>query len=209
MKQHQRKKAGSFLHARKLAIVGLLLSVVVIMNSGFRHVPKSEGINADSLASVQAFSKVYSVLMSPRCMNCHPSGDVPLQGDDNHLHAMSPKRGIDGKGVSAMKCANCHQSSNAAGLHMPPGSPDWHLPSAAMKMIFQGRTPNQLAKQLMDPAQNGNKNRQQLIDHADDRLVLAGWNPGEGRSLPPISHAEFKMAWITWINKGAYAPATK
>ncbi|RZK73496.1 MAG: hypothetical protein EOO92_18420, partial [Pedobacter sp.] len=34
----------------------------------------------DSVASVTAFKKVYSVLMSPRCMNCHPSGDIPLQG---------------------------------------------------------------------------------------------------------------------------------
>jgi hypothetical protein len=37
-------------------------------------------------------------------------------------------------------------------------------------------------------------------------LVKAGWNPGEGRTLPPMSHAEFKKAWTTWIKKGAYAP---
>jgi hypothetical protein len=47
---------------------------------------KHETINKDSLESVKAFMAVYEVLMSPRCMNCHPSGDVPLQGDDNHLH---------------------------------------------------------------------------------------------------------------------------
>ena len=75
-----------------------------------------------------------------------------------------------------------------------------------MKMVFQGKTPYQLAKQLVNPKQNGNKNMQQLIEHADDGLVLSGWNPGEGRTLPPISHAEFKKAWITWIEKGAYAP---
>ena len=39
-----------------------------------------------------------------------------------------------------------------------------------------------------------------------DALVLVGWNPGEGRSLPPMTHAEFKKAWTTWINNGAYAP---
>ena len=37
-------------------------------------------------------------------MNCHPSGDIPLQGDDSHLHTMLPKRGKDGKGLYAMKC---------------------------------------------------------------------------------------------------------
>jgi hypothetical protein len=75
-----------------------------------------------------------------------------------------------------------------------------------MKMVFQGRTAHQLAKQIMDPKQNGHKNKEQLIEHADDGLVLAAWNPGEGRTLPPMSHAEFKKAWITWIEKGAYAP---
>ncbi len=128
----------------------------------------------DSVASVRAFANVYKVLMSPRCMNCHPSGDIPLQGDDNHIHTMQPRRGKDGKGLYAMKCANCHQPENAPGMHAPPGNPNWHLPPADMKMVFQGRTPHQLAKQLIDPAQNGHKNMQDLIAHADDGLVLAG-----------------------------------
>ncbi|WP_223809018.1 hypothetical protein [Rufibacter hautae] len=160
----------------------------------------------DSVASVQAFSKVYKVLMSPRCMNCHPAGDVPLQGDDSHLHTMLPQRGVDGKGVYSMKCGNCHQPENTPGLNTPPGNPEWHLPPARMKMIFQGRTPHQLAKQLVNRKQNGDKSLEKLLEHADDTLVLAGWHPGEGRTLPPMSHAEFKKAWTTWIVKGAYAP---
>jgi len=158
---------------------------------------------------VKAFMEVYKVLMNPRCMNCHPSGDVPLQGDDSHLHKMLPKRGKEGKGVYAMKCSNCHQPENTAGLHRPPGNPNWHLPPATMKMVFQGRTAAQLAKQLINPKTNGNKTLQQLIEHADDGLVKAGWDPGEGRTLPPMSHEAFKKAWITWIEKGAYAPKGK
>ncbi|HEY1202421.1 MAG TPA: hypothetical protein VGE79_15635, partial [Niastella sp.] len=50
----------------------------------------------DSLLSANAFMQVYKVLMSPRCMNCHPSGDIPLNGDDNHLHPQGVKRGPDG-----------------------------------------------------------------------------------------------------------------
>lgn len=163
-------------------------------------------IKKDSVASVKAFEKVYAVLMSPRCMNCHPSGDIPLQGDDSHIHTMQPKRGVDGKGLYAMKCTNCHQPENTPGLHTPPGNPNWHLPPANMKMVFQGRTAHQLAKQLIDPKQNGNKDMKKLIEHADDGLVLAGWKPAEGLKLPPISHAEFKKAWITWLETGAYAP---
>lgn len=168
-----------------------------------------ETAKKDSIESVKAFMLVYQVLMSPRCMNCHPSGDIPLQGDDSHLHAMEPKRGKDGKGMYAMKCANCHQSANTPGLHMPPGNPNWHMPPADMKMVFQGKTPHQLAKQLVDPAQNGHKSKAQLIAHATDGLVLSSWDPGEGRTLPPLSHEEFAKAWVKWIKKGAYAPAEK
>lgn len=28
----------------------------------------------------------------------------------------------------------------------------------------------------------------QPIEHADDELVLSGWNPGEGRTLPPTKN---------------------
>jgi mono/diheme cytochrome c family protein len=195
-----------------LVVLGSLMVMVVIMafslNSS-RNIAAVVMVKKDSVASVAAFKQVYTVLMSARCMNCHPSGDVPLQGDDSHLHTMLPKRGTDGKGIYAMKCSNCHQPTNTAGLHTPPGNPSWHLPPANMKMVFQGKTPHQLAKQLIDPKQNGHKDLKKLIAHADDDLVLAGWNMGEGRKLPPMSHAAFKKAWITWLTTGAYAPKAK
>jgi hypothetical protein len=202
---------------RKITILAVIISMVVFMSYGFKKestisnaknesTRKNETINKDSLASVKAFMDVYKVLMSPRCMNCHPSGDVPLTGDDNHLHISLPRRGKDGKGVYAMKCSNCHQPTHVEGPNKPPGHPDWHLPPANMKMVFQGRTPNQLAKQLVNPKTNGNKTLRQLIEHADDGLVKIGWNPGEGRTVPPMSHEDFKKAWITWISNGAYAP---
>ncbi len=206
--------------------MAIILSVIaVIMTSAFKNTvnssvrddandftsndAKSNATNKDSVESVAAFMQVYKVLLSPRCVNCHPSGDVPLQGDDSHLHTMFPKRGKDGHGVYAMKCSNCHQPTNTSGLHTPPGNSNWHLPPADMRMVFQGKTPHQLAKQLVDPQQNGHKSKEQLIAHATDALVVAAWNPGEGRTLPPMSHEKFKKAWITWITKGAYAPRSK
>lgn len=209
---HKIKFSGGL---RAFAVMGFILSLVGIMAFALNKTTIKKGsavstlpfIKKDSIASVKAFKQVYAVLMSPRCMNCHPSGDVPLQGDDSHLHTMLPKRGVEGKGVYAMKCSNCHQPKNTPGLHTPPGNPNWHLPPANMKMVFEGRSPHQLAKQLMDPNQNGHKDMKKLIEHADDDLVLAGWNMGEGRTLPPMSHAEFKKAWLTWLKTGAYAPS--
>ena len=200
------------LPVKTIITITVIVLITGVLTSAFENkenfIAHNNSINnkADSIESVTAFKAVYKVLMSPRCMNCHPSGDVPLQGDDNHLHTMNPKRGAEGKGIYAMKCTNCHQQTNTAGLHTPPGNPNWHLPPATMRMVFQGKTPRQLAKQLIDPKQNGNKSKQQLIAHASDGLVMGAWNPGEGRSLPPMSHKEFSKAWITWINKGAYAP---
>lgn len=207
-------KKQYFLSLKKMTIITIFLSAVIFMSFDQERVAsnyKTGNIkfSPDSILSVKAFMDVYKVLMSPRCMNCHPAGDVPLQGDDSHLHAMFPKRGIEGKGVYAMKCSNCHQPTNVSGLNMPPGHPDWHLPPANMKMVFEGRTPNQLAKQLINPKTNGNKTLEKLIEHADDGLVKAGWNPGEGRSVPPLSHDEFKQAWITWIKNGGFAPPVK
>ena len=209
---NKRKHKGTL---RSILVMAVLLLIVGFMAFGSAIGNKKQVLQGkpvvvkDSVASVKAFEKVYAVLMSPRCMNCHPAGDVPLQGDDSHLHAMLPKRGADGKGVYAMKCMNCHQPTNTPGLHTPPGNPDWHLPPADMKMVFEGRSPYELAKQLVDPQQNGHKDIKKLIEHADDDLVLAGWNMGEGRTLPPLSHAEFKKAWITWLSTGAFAPQEK
>ena len=45
----------------------------------------------------------------------------------------------------------------------------------------------------------------QLLEHAHNTLVVVGWHPGEGRTLPPLSHAEFTKAWITWIKSEAFA----
>lgn len=186
-----------------------IIGVVALLASSFRNSNSlaSERVEKpDSIASVKAFMKVYEVLMSPRCMNCHPAGDVPLQGDDSHLHTMSPIRGNDGKGVYAMKCSNCHQPTNSSGLNTPPGNPKWSLPPADMKMVFEGRSPRELALQIMDYKRNGHKNKAQLIAHARDTLVKAGWNMGEGRKQPPLSYKEFVKVWDEWINKGGVAP---
>lgn len=189
-------------------------SFIVLFNAGSKAMGKITGNELvappakDSVGSKKAFLAAYKVLMSPRCMNCHPIGDIPLQGDDSHLHTQGVKRGVDGKGVYALKCANCHQPQNTPGLNMPPGNPKWHLPPANMKMVFQGKSPRELAAQLKDPKRNGNKTLEQLIDHVtSDQLVLAGWNPGDGRTLPPMSHADFAKNFKAWIDKGAFLPS--
>lgn len=161
----------------------------------------------DSIISQKAFLQVYKVLMSPRCMNCHPAGDVPLQGDDSHLHLQGVKRGPEGKGLYALKCSNCHQAANTPGLNMPPGVPDWHLPPPTMRMIFQNRSPRDLALQMLDPKRNGGKSHRDLIEHMKTDLVSWAWHPGDGRTKPPLSYQAFTAQFRLWIDKGAVAPS--
>jgi hypothetical protein len=204
------------------SVVALPLAVIVIAASlgmlgylGYQAAsiaPGPRGAGADQnpkhdAGGSEAFAAAYKVFMSPRCMNCHPSGDVPLQGDDNHLHAQNVKRGPDGKGIYALKCAACHQETNVPGENMPPGSPKWQLPPAETRMVFQGKTAGELARQLKDPKQNGGKTLEQILQHvSDDKLVLGSWDPGDGRTKPPLSHAEFAAKMREWIEKGAVAP---
>jgi hypothetical protein len=185
----------------------MALSVAALSSAALAF-PNHEAAAAnDDDGAREAFRAAYKVFMHPRCLNCHPAGDVPLQGDDSRLHVQNVKRGPDGKGLYALKCANCHQHTNLPGENMPPGNPNWHLPPAKMPMVFQGKSPGELARQFKDPKQNGGKTLEQLLHHVtEDKLVLWGWDPGNGRTKPPLSHDEFARRMREWIEKGAPIP---
>ncbi len=158
-------------------------------------------------AGKKAFVEVARVLQSPRCMNCHPSGDAPLQGDVPKAHAMNITRASVEAGLA---CNTCHQEKNSEAVGVkggPPGAPRWGLPEKDMPLVFQGLTVTQLCEQTKDPARNGHKDGKQLFEHVDhDPLVLWGWNPGGKRTLPPITHEAFVDAWKTWTASGFACP---
>ena len=156
----------------------------------------------------KAFEAVYRVLQHPRCLNCHPSGDAPLQGEDAVPHAMNITRSSEAAGLS---CATCHQLQNSEAYGIaggPPGAPNWHLPSPEMPLIFEGRTMADLCAQLKDPKQHGQMTLSALYTHiAFDPLVLWGWAPGGARTVPPLSHADFTAQFKLWLELGAPCPA--
>jgi len=154
--------------------------------------------------SKEAFIAAYKVFMHPRCLNCHPAGDIPLQGDDSRLHPQGVKRGPDGKGLYALKCKNCHQDTHVAGEHMPPGHSGWHLPPANLKMVFEGKSPKQLAMHFKDSKFTGFKTLDKMLEHVEkEPLVLNSWTYG---TPPPLSHEEFVAKVREWIEKGAAVP---
>ena len=157
-----------------------------------------------------AFNEAVKVFFSARCANCHPAGDIPSQGDEMTPHTQGVTRGKDGKGVYGMKCTTCHQMENLPGVHLPPGtSKDWHMPTAAQPMVFQGLTAGQLCRNFKDPAKNGgHKTLREAMDHIQkkDPLVMWGWNPGNGRTLPPMSYEEFSAKVEEWVKSGGACP---
>ncbi len=151
-----------------------------------------------------AFLDVYRVLLHPRCMNCHPKGDVPLQTDDSIPHAMNIRR--DSRNVG-LPCSTCHRETMPNLPHQPPGLPTWHMPPKETPMVFEGKTPAQLCAQLKKPEETAGKDLDGLVHHVEhDALVHYGWNPGPGRTLPPISHEDFVLAFQTWVRAGAPCP---
>ncbi|HEX3876488.1 MAG TPA: hypothetical protein VHW24_05860 [Bryobacteraceae bacterium] len=154
-----------------------------------------------------AFEAIVPVLRHPRCMNCHSTGNYPRQGDDSHPHTMQVRRGPDGKGLNVVKCSACHQTENTVGLHTPPGAPEWHLPSPEMPMIWEGLTDRQLCELFKDPAQNGHRTIQQIVEHMSTPLVLWGWHPGEGRTPVPMPEDQFLQAVKRWAASGGACPA--
>ena len=162
----------------------------------------------DDAGAAAAFEAIVQVLHHPRCMNCHSVGDYPRQGDDSHPHVMNVRRGPNGQGVTAQKCGTCHQEHNTAGLNMPPGAEDWHLPSAKMPMIWEGLTDHQLCELFKDPKQNGGRHVSQIVEHMQTPLVRWGWNPGEGRTPIPMSQDDFQAKVREWVTKGAACPGS-
>lgn len=161
---------------------------------------------------VADFEIVRTVLQDPRCQNCHPAADHPLQTDLSLAHTMNVQRGPDGHGAPGAHCGTCHGKANppdSYGLHQPPGvSTDWHLPPPDMKMVFVGRSSKELCEQIKDPRRNGGKDMAALVQHvSSDPLVLWGWAPGFGRKPVAVPHADFVAAFTRWAKAGAPCPA--
>jgi hypothetical protein len=167
--------------------------------------PESFASIVDTAArSAAIFTELGKVLTHPRCMNCHPAGDRPRQGDMARLHQPPVERGADGHGLPAMRCSICHQQANfdAAGM---PGNPLWQL--APREMAWEGKTLAEICAQIKDPARNGNRSVDALIEHiGEDHLVGWAWAPGYGRQPAPGTQKQAGALVEAWVKTGAECP---
>jgi hypothetical protein len=202
-----------------LAAAGALLAAALFLSSapnaqeqvGLKPASEFDSIADQSARSVALFEEAGKVILHPRCVNCHPAGNTPTQGMDMHAHQPPVIRGDADIGAPGMMCTTCHGADNfavsgqAATLKSIPGNPAWHL--APIEMAWAGKSLKEICEQLKDPARNGNRTLDQIVEHmARDDLVGWGWHPGAGRESAPGTQDEFGQLIKYWVETGAVCP---
>jgi hypothetical protein len=190
--------------------IHILAAVVALMSLPITHAvcedglasPESfDGISDPAVRSVALFAELGKVLTNPRCVNCHPAGDRPRQGESERPHQPPVARGADGRGLPAMRCSSCHQQANFDPARMP-GHPEWHL--APREMAWEGKTQGEICAQIKDPARNGGRSLEEIVHHiGTDTLVGWAWAPGFGRTPAPGTQQQAGALAEAWAKTGA------
>lgn len=167
------------------------------------------GISDRTARSAALFIEAGRVLQHPRCLNCHPQGRSPTQGENLSPHTPFIHAGEEGHGAKALPCATCHQVANVrthgATIETIPGHEHWSL--APPSMAWQGLSLSQICAQIKDPARNGGRTMAQIHEHlARDSLVGWAWRPGLARNPAPGTQERFGQLVAAWIETGAACP---
>jgi len=173
-----------------------IVSFTLVATFAVTSVAASQQARSESL-----FVEMGKVLQHPRCVNCHPAGDRPTQTDSSHPHQPLVVRGEDCFGAIGMRCTTCHGPANFDPGRIP-GHPQWQL--APIEMAWQGKSLGALCEQIKDPARNGGKTMDQIVEHmAHDELVGWGWHPDVGRRPAPGTQEQFGALIKAWAATGA------
>jgi hypothetical protein len=73
-------------------------------------------------------------------------------------------------------------------------------------MIWEGLSDRQLCELFKDPARNGHRTVEQIVEHMHTPLVLWGWAPGDGRTPIPTPQDSFLLNVQEWAAEGAACP---
>ena len=210
----------------RLAVLGAL-GAAVLAGSVSAQVQNTATLNPRDLRPVASFSgiadpgersralfnEIAKVVTHPRCMNCHPAGNHPLQGADHREHMPPVPRGEANIGVAGLTCQACHTERNftlvdageGATYKSIPGHPRWGL--APLEFAWEGKSLGQICQQIKDEKRNGGRTLALLQEHfAKDDLVAWGWAPGEGREPAPGSQQQLGALVQAWIDSGAQCP---
>jgi hypothetical protein len=192
--------------AIQLAAAGIIgLTAYTHLASGQGEDSQTAGVAQNQTEeSIQYFLEASKTFRHPRCMNCHPSGERPTQGDDMHAHIMNVQRGADDKGAVGMRCASCHNEANNS-YSQVPGAPKWAL--APKSMAWQGLSDREICEVIKDQKKNHGMSLDELVHHnGEDVLVSWGWTPGANRKAIPGTQKQFGEVIRKWAATGAACP---
>src|SRR5213595_1095115 len=174
------REATMLANHRLLSQIFLLFLVVCVIGIGLSTRANNESGDKGSAADpklaegLAAWDQVYSVLTSPRCINCHTATNYPQQGDDRHRHFAYVVRGPAGKGVPGLNCVSCHQSENADSTGVP-GGPNWHLAPLSMRWQDpndQTLTSMAVCRAVTDRSKNENMDARALLKHHEEAALV-------------------------------------
>ena len=89
-----------------IAAAALLMSILTayaVSDRGEDRLATPESfasIDDAATRSAALFTELGKVLTNPRCVNCHPAGDRPRQGELGRTHQPPVERGADGFGLA-------------------------------------------------------------------------------------------------------------
>ena len=149
-------------------------------SAGLKSPADFESMGDEVERSIALFNEMGKVLQHPRCVNCHPRGDSPLQGMAMEEHEPPVVRGVGNFGAPGMRCMACHGPDNVAyqtNEGSIPGHPRWHL--APSEQAWEGKTLGAICEQLKDEERSHMPLAELQEHNATDTLVGWGWNPGE------------------------------
>src|SRR5206468_7346552 len=94
------------------SVVAQMQNTTTLNPRDLRPVASFGSISDQAERSRALFNEIAKVVTHPRCMNCHPAGDHPLQGNDKHEHVPPAPRGEAGVGTAGLACSTCHTERN-------------------------------------------------------------------------------------------------
>ena len=197
---------SSSVKARLIIIVLVATTASLACAEDLRAPDTFSSLSDPSERARALFVEAGRVLQHPRCLNCHPVGERPTQGDDRRPHSPLVVRDSDDKGAVGMRCTTCHQDANYEPSRVP-GHPLWHV--APKSMAWQTKSLGQICEQIKDPKRNGGKTLAAIHEHmAHGSLVGWAWMPGGNREPAPGTQAQLGALIGAWIQSGAACPAS-
>ncbi|MEM9820083.1 MAG: hypothetical protein AAF985_03390 [Bacteroidota bacterium] len=198
----------------RFILLSLFITGITFGLTAFHEKKTKRNLTADPSTSTiyseaTPFDLMMQVLTHKRCVNCHPAGDRPRQGEDSHYHNFGVSRGTDNHGVAALRCESCHgpENNDFSGV---PGAPEWSL--APLSMQWEGLSRVEIAQSMLDRSRNGNRSLEETVKHlTEHELVLWAWEPGidaagNAREVPPVSKEDYIKAVKAWAAAGAKIP---